>query len=812
MSDNFSPYKQWLGINTNGRPNYFMLLGLKTSETDVEKIASQADSVIAKVRKQKPGNQAAAWTKLIDELEQAKQCLIDPKQRSEYLTKLRSLAANRKKSTGESSKKAPVSKPTSAPAAVNPLDMLAPKTEPAKPKPKKVPVAPPAPPVPTSPEPMATNPAPVAQVQSPTTPPNTPSPVPAVPATAATTSATAPAPAQAVADPMSPVPDPTLNWQNQGANYPAVATINAGLRQVTSAPTQTAQQASPAQAAPQHPVAANPAYAAQQPQYQAPQQAQPMAAGMQPNYQPAGFGESIPTTSHGAQLVHRRRNRGLVNSLIAAGCMLVLIGGIVGFFVLYGDQFRDTTVAKGDPNVISESEAAELAAKKAKEEKAEKEAAEREKAAKEKAKLENENNKKSPPTPPVDPDPMTDKKDEDDPPKPPVNPDMKDEKKDEDTDAKPDTPKMDEETPKAKRERYLEMQNFLIGAKQDIFDRKLDNAKTKIEAAEALAKTDVHVAMVGRAKLIHEDVIKFWAAVVKSCGKLTSDDTIELKTTEVRIVESSEKMVTYRSSGGNVTQAPMELPIGLAMAFARREFDEVSPEFKLMEGSIYAIDAVKNPSRSEKAQEIWDEAALVGADPDSRIPYLTDNYSFVDELIEKSDVPELVDFKKVEPIIKTELSKELGNVRTEEERVALSKKIYEMAIREDDIARRYAFLMQSIDVAGKSGNPPQMVAAVDNLGKWFKADVLEEKAKVLLASARRIPKQNAAELFRSSFDLIDEALRGKKFDVAEKALTTAKQVVRKAAADAADVQRLQQRINEQAGVIARMKADPDRVN
>jgi hypothetical protein len=83
VSDGFNPYREWLGLGGSS-PNYYELLGLPLQESDPAKIAAAADRAITRVRSFRPGPQAREWAGLLDELRNAKECLLDADCRARY--------------------------------------------------------------------------------------------------------------------------------------------------------------------------------------------------------------------------------------------------------------------------------------------------------------------------------------------------------------------------------------------------------------------------------------------------------------------------------------------------------------------------------------------------------------------------------------------------------------------------------------------------------------------------------------------------------------------------------------------------------
>lgn len=84
MAD-FEPYSQWLGIDKSiVPPNYYQLLGINPGDCDEQHVKQAASQLTSKVRAIRPGTNAAAWTRILDEIEQARKTLSDQKLREKY--------------------------------------------------------------------------------------------------------------------------------------------------------------------------------------------------------------------------------------------------------------------------------------------------------------------------------------------------------------------------------------------------------------------------------------------------------------------------------------------------------------------------------------------------------------------------------------------------------------------------------------------------------------------------------------------------------------------------------------------------------
>lgn len=95
MAEPFNPYREWLGVTSiEDLPNRYELLGLEPFTADAAQITLAADTAMARVRRVKPGDRAAEWSRILDELARAKQCLLDPGEKEAYDDALRMQASH----------------------------------------------------------------------------------------------------------------------------------------------------------------------------------------------------------------------------------------------------------------------------------------------------------------------------------------------------------------------------------------------------------------------------------------------------------------------------------------------------------------------------------------------------------------------------------------------------------------------------------------------------------------------------------------------------------------------------------------------
>ena len=89
-TENFDPYRKWLGIPPNEQPPHlYRLLGIAPFENDPEVIENAADQRMAHVRTFQSGQNAAASQKILNELATAKICLLNAEKKAVYDQKLR---------------------------------------------------------------------------------------------------------------------------------------------------------------------------------------------------------------------------------------------------------------------------------------------------------------------------------------------------------------------------------------------------------------------------------------------------------------------------------------------------------------------------------------------------------------------------------------------------------------------------------------------------------------------------------------------------------------------------------------------------
>lgn len=88
----FDPYLQWLKIPVKERPiTYYRLLDIDPTEKDPDVIAEAAEDQAARVQRHENGPHRQDCIRIIKEIEQARDTLLDPGKRKLYAAKIRQL-------------------------------------------------------------------------------------------------------------------------------------------------------------------------------------------------------------------------------------------------------------------------------------------------------------------------------------------------------------------------------------------------------------------------------------------------------------------------------------------------------------------------------------------------------------------------------------------------------------------------------------------------------------------------------------------------------------------------------------------------
>ena len=133
MSESFDPYYTWLGIPPKDQPpHHYRLLAIELFESNPDVIENAADRQMAHVRTFQTGKHAARSQKLLNEISQAKICLLNADSKATYDAQLKMVAGENAATPPRATSDAPAAEPKRQPAP-NPAPSSTPDSKPAGP-------------------------------------------------------------------------------------------------------------------------------------------------------------------------------------------------------------------------------------------------------------------------------------------------------------------------------------------------------------------------------------------------------------------------------------------------------------------------------------------------------------------------------------------------------------------------------------------------------------------------------------------------------------------------------------------------------
>jgi hypothetical protein len=150
----------------------------------------------------------------------------------------------------------------------------------------------------------------------------------------------------------------------------------------------------------------------------------------------------------------------------------------------------------------------------------------------------------------------------------------------------------------------------LAAARKALGERNTQAAKERIAAAERLATSKEQKELVAAFQTLPKYVDGFWEAMREGLKGLEEAGELTVGSTIVSVVEVSTQRLTIRANGQNRRYALDELPAGIAVAIAKKWFDD-RPDNKVYLGAFYFVDPRTDVA---VAKRLWEEAASAGVD------------------------------------------------------------------------------------------------------------------------------------------------------------------------------------------------------
>ena len=126
MSDQFDPYHKWLGIAPKDQPpHHYRLLGIDAFEDDRDVIDSAANRVMTYLKELATGDDAAHSQRIMNEVMQARICLLNRKRKAVYDAELREKLSAKQPPPPRLSRSSTTPRTTKPPNAPSPVAIVA---------------------------------------------------------------------------------------------------------------------------------------------------------------------------------------------------------------------------------------------------------------------------------------------------------------------------------------------------------------------------------------------------------------------------------------------------------------------------------------------------------------------------------------------------------------------------------------------------------------------------------------------------------------------------------------------------------------
>jgi hypothetical protein len=312
--------------------------------------------------------------------------------------------------------------------------------------------------------------------------------------------------------------------------------------------------------------------------------------------------------------------------------------------------------------------------------------------------------------------------------------------------------------PPADAAKSAAFRQMLSTARGQLAARNLDAANKTLEAAAVLPAEPADRTELARTKLLATYVERFWHAVREALKGLQITDELSYDGLIGAVVDSDAEGLTIHTPGVNHEYTLKNMPASLAMVLAERWFER-SATSKLSLGAFQAVDP---RGKRDEARRWWREAEAGGASAE-------DLMVFVDGPGAGASVPAVdlaaVPSKEQQALalrqIKETLQADYKSAKTPERKAELAQKLTSMAAETENPTDRYALLREAGDLAAGGGDPAAVVAAADELARWYAIDALEYKADGLARAAISAKKATVArEVAQIALALLDEAVQG----------------------------------------------------
>jgi hypothetical protein len=311
-------------------------------------------------------------------------------------------------------------------------------------------------------------------------------------------------------------------------------------------------------------------------------------------------------------------------------------------------------------------------------------------------------------------------------------------------------------------------------ARKALAARDLAAAVAQLQVAVHNARLPAQLKEVQQLQSLAEQLRLFFDAVRAGWQKFEPTEEIHVDGLVAAVVETRPDGVTLFIEGAKRDYTVATLPAKLALHFARAAADEQSPAAAVFFGAFQAVDPQGDRGQ---ARQLWQRAAVAGADVDNLLPLLEGSPLAA----RREPVPDAGRIEAAGRWVQGQLAELIVKAENAPRRALVAARMLEASRRAQTAAEQYAALEQARDWAISAGDPLQALAAVEELADCFDVDGLELKSKALGAAlAGPVSSQAAALAAAEAVDLSIEAERAGRGALALTLADTAYAAARKA--------------------------------
>jgi hypothetical protein len=310
-------------------------------------------------------------------------------------------------------------------------------------------------------------------------------------------------------------------------------------------------------------------------------------------------------------------------------------------------------------------------------------------------------------------------------------------------------------------------------ARAALVARDLREAALRLDVAEANIRLPEQLDEVKQLRALAGQLGLFFDAVRAGLGKYRPTEEINIGGLVAAIVDVGPDRVTLLIEGSKRNFTIATMPVAMVLFFARAGADENQPAAAAFFGAFHAVDPLGD---RETARALWRRAAAADVPVEDLLPFV-DGPPLASrrEAVPDAELVAAAATRVQGPLADLIVAAESGPQKT-----LVAKKLLDAARQADNSTEQYAALEQARDWAISAGDPATVLAALEELDRWFDVDALALKSKALGAAlAGQATSESALLAATAALALSAEAERAGRDELALTLADTAYAAARK---------------------------------